>query len=112
MATSKAVSAYPTSKQTVNLWKQSTKIKYAQYIPLILILLTIGPVTAANDRVWGTIFYGQDIVGEYIKQHTAPDERFFNYIEIPKSILTHPYWYVKSSFSEHINLPLRRMASA
>jgi hypothetical protein len=58
--------------------KQTVKVKYIQFVPLLLILLTMSSVGAANDRVWTTIFYGQDVVGEYIKEHTNPDERFIN----------------------------------
>ncbi len=59
--------------------KQITKKDLAIFVPLLLLLITIPEMTAANDRVWGTIFFGQDVVGEYIKQHTSPDERIFNF---------------------------------
>ncbi len=58
--------------------KQIFKIKYLIYVPLLLMLLTIPEMQAANDRVWNTIFYGQDIVGQYIKMNTNDSERFFN----------------------------------
>jgi hypothetical protein len=31
----------------------------------------------ANNRVFGTIFYGQDVVGEYLQTHLNQDERYF-----------------------------------
>lgn len=49
------------------IWRL-TRIKLFQFIPLLVLLLTIGSVVAANDRVWNTIFYGQEIVGEYLKE--------------------------------------------
>jgi len=60
------------------LLKSVVKIQYIEYAALLILLLTLSPVTAANDRVWNTIFFGQDIMGEYIKEHTTPGERFFN----------------------------------
>ena len=59
--------------------KQAIKIKYIEFASLLLILLTLGSVQAANDRVWGTVFYGQDFLGEYLKTTLGPDERFAMY---------------------------------
>ena len=48
--------------------KQLTGIKILQFIPLLILLVTISSVTAADNRVWDTIFYGQEIVGEYLQE--------------------------------------------
>ena len=61
-----------------SLAKQIFKNKYIIYVPLLIILLAMPEMQAANDRVWNTIFYGQDIVGEYIKSNTNVSERFLN----------------------------------
>jgi hypothetical protein len=55
--------------------KQVTKIKILQFAPLIILLFTIGSVQAANNRVWDTNFYGQDIIGEYIGEQTEWGDR-------------------------------------
>ncbi len=53
--------------------RQLTGIKVLQFVPLLALLLTISSVTAADNRVWDTIFYGQDVVGEYLKEtDTSP----------------------------------------
>jgi hypothetical protein len=59
--------------------KQFVNIKHIEYISLILIICAIPSMQAANDRVFGTVFFGQDVAGEYIKDHTTPDERIFIY---------------------------------
>ena len=63
--------------------KQIIRVRAALYIPLVVILL-IAPtsiagndsIQAANDRVFGTVFYGQDFLGEYLKTRMLPGERF------------------------------------
>jgi len=53
--------------------KQISKIKVLQFVPLLILLLTISSVSAANNRVWDTNFYGQDVVGDYLKEtDTSP----------------------------------------
>ncbi len=59
--------------------KQIIKIKHIEFVPLLILLLTVSSVEAANDRVWNTVFFGQDYFGQYIQDHTSPDERFFNF---------------------------------
>ncbi len=59
--------------------KQITSKHFALYIPLILILLTVPALQDANDRVYGTLFYGQDYLGQYIKEHTNPGDRLITY---------------------------------
>lgn len=50
------------------LIKQLTGIKILQFVPLLILLLTISSVVAADNRVWDTIFYGQEVVGEYLQE--------------------------------------------
>lgn len=57
------------------------KSKYALYIPLIIILVAAPAINDANNRVWGTIFYGQDFLGEYLRTRMAPDERLFAFAD-------------------------------
>ncbi len=61
-----------------SMLKQISKINIAVYLPLILIILAAGEMEAANNRVWNTVFFGQDVVGEYIQQNTVEGDRFFN----------------------------------
>jgi hypothetical protein len=56
--------------------KQIINNKLALYAPLIIIILAAPALQAANDRVWGTNFYGQDFLGEYLKTRLLPQERF------------------------------------
>jgi len=58
--------------------KSIIKSPYVMFIPLLLLLIPYADMVAANDRVFGTVFYGQDVVGDYIAQHTEPTDRFFN----------------------------------
>ncbi len=57
------------------LLKQISSNKMAFYLPLVLILLAIPAMQAANNRVWATNFYGQDFIGEYLKTRLFPGER-------------------------------------
>ncbi|MBN1645241.1 glycosyltransferase family 39 protein [Candidatus Woesearchaeota archaeon] len=57
------------------LLKRITKIKILQFAPLIILLFAIGSVQAANNRVWDTNFYGQDVIGEYIQKQTEWGDR-------------------------------------
>jgi hypothetical protein len=57
--------------------KQLINKPYIETIALILIIMTVPAIQESNARVFGTVFYGGDVVGDYIKQHTAPSERFF-----------------------------------
>jgi Dolichyl-phosphate-mannose-protein mannosyltransferase len=59
-----------------NILKQMFKYKVMLYVPLLVILLAIPEMQAANDRVFGTVFYGQDFLGEYLKTRMEPGERF------------------------------------
>jgi len=61
------------------LLKSVIKSPIVMFIPLLLIMYPYADMTAANDRVFGTVFFGQDVVGEYIKQNTLPTDRFFNF---------------------------------
>ena len=56
--------------------KSSLKNPYALFIPLLLIIFIVPDMQAANDRVFGTVFYGQDFLGEYLKTRLQPEERF------------------------------------
>jgi len=58
------------------LIKQLTGIRVLQFAPLLILLLTISSVTAADNRVWDTIFYGQEIVGEYLKETDSSPKLF------------------------------------
>ncbi len=58
--------------------KQITKIKYIEYAALLLLIFAIGPIHDANNRVFGTIFYGQDVIGQYLQENMGPNDRFFN----------------------------------
>ena len=69
-----------------NIIKQLTKLKFVEYLPLIIIPLVFfsfisgqSSIQASNERMFGTVFYGQDIAGEWIKEHTLPTDRFFIY---------------------------------
>jgi len=57
--------------------RQVSGIKYSQYIAILLIVLTWGSLTAANARVFDTIFFGQDVFGDYISARTEPGDRMF-----------------------------------
>lgn len=80
--------------------KQVLNINYAFYLPLIVILL-IAPssiagndsMQAANDRVFGTVFYGQDFLGEYLKTRMLPNERF--------AFATHAQDLATCSYAKH-----------
>ncbi|MBW2969195.1 glycosyltransferase family 39 protein, partial [Candidatus Woesearchaeota archaeon] len=60
-----------------SMLRQITRIKLLQFVPLLLLILTISSVTTANNRVWDTLFYGQEIVGEYINKQTKRGDRMF-----------------------------------
>jgi len=53
-----------------------TKIKYLQFVPLLLIILFIAPFTKSTMQQFNTQFYGQDIAGKYINEHTEKGEIF------------------------------------
>lgn len=54
------------------------KIKYLKFITsLILFLLLLNTSIEAKDRMFDTQFYGLDIAGNYIKEHSQPNERLF-----------------------------------
>ncbi len=59
---------------------QIFKRKQLKFVPLLLILLTIGGnggfIARANAQ-FDTIFYGEDVSGDYIKQHSMPEARMF-----------------------------------
>lgn len=57
------------------LLRQIIKSNFAVFVPLILIILAVPSMQAANDRVWNTNFYGQDFIGEYLKTRLIPGER-------------------------------------
>jgi len=73
--------------------KQVTKVKYLVYLPLILIIFAIPSMQAANDRVYGTVFYGQDFLGEYLKTRLTPGEQF--------AAFTHSQDLATCSYSKH-----------
>ncbi|MGV8171826.1 MAG: glycosyltransferase family 39 protein [Candidatus Woesearchaeota archaeon] len=47
-----------------------------QFLPLIALILLIAPFKASTARVFDTQFYGQDVAGLYINEHTSPNEIF------------------------------------
>lgn len=53
-----------------------TAKKIVQFIPLLALLLLIAPFKTSTMRQFDTQFFGQDIAGRYINQHTAPGEIF------------------------------------
>lgn len=59
-----------------SILKQATSNKILFYAPLLILLFAIPSMQAANDRVFGTVFYGQDFLGEYLKTQMHPEERF------------------------------------
>jgi len=75
------------------LAKQLIKNKYILFIPLVLIILAVPSLQAANDRVWNTNFYGQDFLGEYLKTRLLPGERF--------AAFTHSQDLATCSYSRH-----------
>ncbi|MBN2420737.1 glycosyltransferase family 39 protein [Candidatus Woesearchaeota archaeon] len=78
---------------TGSILKQSTGSKWSFYFPLIILLFAIPSMQAANDRVFGTVFYGQDFLGEYLKTQMYPGERF--------AAFTHSQDLATCSYSEH-----------
>ncbi|MFH1376302.1 MAG: glycosyltransferase family 39 protein [Candidatus Woesearchaeota archaeon] len=52
------------------------KIKYTRIIVILIFLIILYfPAMEAKDRMFNTQFVGLDIAGEYIKEHSAEDER-------------------------------------
>lgn len=56
--------------------KSITKIKYLQLLPILLIVFLIGPFKGSTMQQFNTQFFGQDVAGEYINQHTQKGEIF------------------------------------
>jgi len=56
-----------------------TKVKLlkssAAFIPLLLIVPTIAAIETSIDRQYDTLFIGYDVAGQYIREHSQPDER-------------------------------------
>ena len=73
--------------------KQIFKNKLVLFVPLLLIILSFPSIQSANDRVWGTNFYGQDFLGEYLKTRLEPEERF--------AAFTHSQDLATCSYSKH-----------
>ncbi len=71
-----------------SLLKQVSGKQLMLFIPLILLVVGVPSLNggnylvykswdSANDRVFGTVFYGQDYIGKEIKKRTSEGERFF-----------------------------------
>jgi len=56
-----------------------TKVKWLLYVVLAILLFTIPSLDAANDRVWDTNFYGQDVIGGYIESQTISSDRMVTF---------------------------------
>ncbi len=76
-----------------SMLKQISRKDFVLYLPLLLIIFTIPSMQAANERVWGTVFYGQDFLGEYLKTRMLPEERF--------AALTHSQDLATCSYARH-----------
>jgi hypothetical protein len=50
--------------------------RYLRLASFIVLALAMGGVVSSIDRQFDTQFHGIDVAGQYIKNHTAPDERF------------------------------------
>lgn len=59
--------------------KQIFRQPSVMYAPLLMLLLMIPSLQAANDRVYGTVFWGQDVIGNYIKERTQWGDRLIHY---------------------------------
>ncbi len=46
-------------------------------VTAIVLFLSFASVTAATDRVFDTIYYGEDIAGDFIYEHSDPKDRVF-----------------------------------
>ncbi|MBI5003346.1 glycosyltransferase family 39 protein [Candidatus Woesearchaeota archaeon] len=44
---------------------------------VLLFFLSFSDLTAATSRVFDTIYYGEDIAGDFISQHSDPEDRVF-----------------------------------
>ncbi|MBS3115389.1 glycosyltransferase family 39 protein [Candidatus Woesearchaeota archaeon] len=75
------------------LLKQISGNKFAVYVPVLLIVLAVPSMQAANDRVWSTNFYGQDFIGEYLKTRLNSEERL--------GAATHAQDLAVCSYSKH-----------
>jgi 4-amino-4-deoxy-L-arabinose transferase-like glycosyltransferase len=54
--------------------KNSTKKGLTIFLVLVIAAFLLGPSIAAKDRQFNTQFVGLDVAGEYIKEHSEPDE--------------------------------------
>jgi 4-amino-4-deoxy-L-arabinose transferase-like glycosyltransferase len=57
--------------------KQIVKVKFINFLPLVLILLTIPQIEAHKNAMFDTQFFGLDVAGEYLKENMAQGQRFF-----------------------------------
>lgn len=55
--------------------KTFNALKYGTIILLFVVFLV--PANAAKDRQFDTQFFGLDVAGNYIKEHSSPNERIF-----------------------------------
>lgn len=60
-----------------SILKSIVKVPYIQYLPLLLLLFTISDVQAHTNAQYDTLFYGLDVVGDYLKEHSTEDERLW-----------------------------------
>lgn len=55
--------------------------KYSLLLPYALLILFVflaySSLVAATDRVFDTIYYGEDIAGDFINKNSAPEDRIF-----------------------------------
>ncbi|MFA5797282.1 MAG: glycosyltransferase family 39 protein [Candidatus Woesearchaeota archaeon] len=62
-----------------------------QYLPLVGLLFLVAPFTESTARVFNTQFFGSDIAGTYINQHTNKGEIFL----IERGIQSQVSWYAQ-----------------
>jgi hypothetical protein len=62
--------------QSGNILESLTNIKIIKFLPILLLLLLIGPFTQSTMQQFNTQFFGQDLQGEYINKHTKVGEIF------------------------------------
>jgi 4-amino-4-deoxy-L-arabinose transferase-like glycosyltransferase len=71
--------------------KKITKKEIFTAVMIIVIVLSLPFVRAAITKMYGTVFIGQDVAGESLKEFTKPDERIF--------LFTYPQGYAIARYA-------------
>lgn len=68
------------NKLTIRKGHRELRIKYAEYILLAIVLVAAYPSlkTSVNNQ-FNTLFIGEDVAGDFIRQNSQPNERVFMY---------------------------------